>query len=147
MLNNPDAVAPARRRLPLRVVLVDDSAMARSLVRRVLTAAGDISVVAEAGDGGEAVQLAALLRPDVVVLDVQMPTMDAFDSIPRIRARSPHTGVVAISGLDAPAARAYALRVGADAYVTKSSPIAVLLAAVRDAAAARSRRPDQRQPA
>ncbi|MEU6799333.1 response regulator, partial [Nonomuraea wenchangensis] len=68
----------------IRVLVVDDELMVRSWLRMILEAAGDISVVAEAGDGEEAVAEAARCRPDVVLMDVRMPGADGLAAAARI---------------------------------------------------------------
>ena len=70
----------------IRVVLVDDQELVRTGFRLVLGGQPDIEVVGEAGDGAEAIEVAARTRPDVVVMDVRMPRMDGVTATRRIRA-------------------------------------------------------------
>ena len=74
---------------PLRVLLVDDSPSVRAVVRRFLTADASIELVGEAPDGEAAVEAAARLRPDVIVMDLQMPVLDGLVAIERIMAARP----------------------------------------------------------
>ncbi len=81
----------------IRVLLADDSAAFRAVLRAILEKAPEIEVVAEAADGGEAVALTARHRPDVVTMDVRMPGMGGLAAIGEIMARHP-TPVVVVSG-------------------------------------------------
>ena len=74
---------------PLRVLLVDDSPSVRAVVRRFLTADASIELVGEAPDGEAAVEAAARLRPDMIVMDLQMPVLDGLVAIERIMAARP----------------------------------------------------------
>jgi len=117
---------------PLRVLLCDDSALSRRLVRHVLEDAGELEVVGEAADGVEAVELAATLCPDVVVLDLQMPRMTGLEALPRLRQTCPGVRVVVHSS-DPVQTRA-ALRGGASAAIPKGAAADEILGAVTAAA-------------
>src|SRR5260370_11868877 len=90
---------PAATRL-IRVVVADDTADVRKLLRVGLESDGNFEVVAEAADGEEAIAMVAAHRPDAVLLDVAMPVLDGLEAIPHICDRSPRTGIVVISGFD-----------------------------------------------
>ncbi len=81
----------------VRVLVVDDSATVRAVMRRVLAGAGGLEVVGEAADGRQAVDLTLRLRPDVVVMDIDMPVMDGFAATERIMASCPTPIVVVTS--------------------------------------------------
>lgn len=86
--------------MPIRVLLVDDVDDVRRLVRMALRFRGGFEVVAEAGDGAEAVQRAADTQPDVVVLDLGLPSIAGRELLTRIREASPGSKVVVFSGRD-----------------------------------------------
>jgi DNA-binding NarL/FixJ family response regulator len=117
----------------IRVLLADDHTIVREGVRLCLEAMGDIAVVAEAGDGQEAVQLATQLRPDVAVVDLTMPRLNGVEAIRQIKRDLPSTEVVVLSVHDSEAYVVQALRAGAAGYVLKRNAATELAAAIRAA--------------
>lgn len=116
-------IAPVLGR-PVRVLLADDTFTVRFLLRQALEASGAFEVVAEAGDGQEAVDQAILHRPELVLLDLAMPVMDGLQALPRIRAGAPDSVVVVLSGFNAERMEPQAVALGAAGYLEKSgSPI------------------------
>jgi DNA-binding NarL/FixJ family response regulator len=85
---------------PFRVVLADDFEDMRILVRISLERSGRFDVVGEAENGAEAIEAAAQLQPDILILDLSMPVLSGMEALPRIREASPATKVVVLSGLD-----------------------------------------------
>ena len=85
------------RSTPIRVLLVDDHAMVRRGMRDFLSLHDDLEIVGEAADGAAAVDRAAALRPDVVVMDLLMPGVDGIDATARIKAADPDIEIVAIT--------------------------------------------------
>ncbi|MCU1590953.1 MAG: hypothetical protein JWP11_2209 [Frankiales bacterium] len=118
---------PAPRAGALRVMLADDAEDIRLLLRLTLTTGHGFDVVAEAGDGEEAVRLAAQHRPDVILLDLSMPVMDGLQAIPEIRRTSPETRIVILSGFDEARMKPVAMELGADAYLEKGEAMADLV--------------------
>ena len=116
----------------IRVLLADDHTMFRQGLKEMLATGGDIEVVAEASNGGEALALAESTRPDVVILDVEMPVMGAAEVMDRLLEISPR--VVILTMHDNPRLVREFLGRGASGYLSKSASIEGLLTAVRTAA-------------
>jgi DNA-binding NarL/FixJ family response regulator len=105
----------------LRVLVADDVADVRFLVRLTLEQDGRCQVVGEATHGEESVDLAESHRPDLVLLDIAMPVMDGLEAIPKIRAVSPESRILCYSGFE-PEMGARALAACADAFMEKGRP-------------------------
>lgn len=82
---------------PIRLLLIDDSSDLRFLVRAAVDVRGGFEVVGEAGDGAAGVEAARALRPDLVLLDLDMPTMDGFEALPLLRHAAPGAQIVVLS--------------------------------------------------
>jgi DNA-binding NarL/FixJ family response regulator len=119
----------------IRILLADDHAVVRQGFRMILSAHPDLEIVGEAGNGREAVELAATLRPDVVVMDVAMPELNGIEATRRLTADNPHTRVVALSMHKDSVYVREILRAGARGYLLKDSVADDLVAAVRAVAA------------
>jgi DNA-binding NarL/FixJ family response regulator len=116
----------------VRVLIVDDSELVREGLRMALEPAPEIEIAGEAGDGGEAVELARELAPDVVLMDVRMPEVDGIEATRRIVAGSengPHILVLTTFDLDEYVYEA--LRAGASGFLLKDAPEDQLLAGIR----------------
>lgn len=119
----------------IRVLIADDQRLMRDGLRTLLELEGDIAVVGEAGDGAEAVARAVALAPDVVLMDVRMPTLDGIAATRRIKDECPGVRVIILTTFDEDAAVFDGLRAGAVGYLLKAVAGAELAAAVRTAAA------------
>lgn len=115
----------------IRVMLVDDHAVVREGYRRLLELQGDMQVVAEAGDGVQALQAWRAQPVDVAVVDLALPGLGGLELIQRLRQREAACRVLAFSMHRDPVWAAQALRAGALGYVTKSSPPQELVQGVR----------------
>jgi DNA-binding NarL/FixJ family response regulator len=118
----------------IKVLLADDHAMFRQGVREMLSTDEEIEVVGEAEDGRVAVLLTDSLKPDVVLLDVEMPVMGARQSMERMLDVTPSPRVVIVTMHDDPRLVRELIGLGASAYLVKSATIEELHAAVRTAA-------------
>jgi two-component system, NarL family, response regulator NreC len=122
----------------ITIVLADDHEIVRAGLRMLLEAEADFAVVAEAGDVAVAERRVASHRPDVLVLDVNMPQGSSIPAIPRIRDASPGTRIVMLTVQSDPELAREALQAGATGYVLKEAAREELIQAVRLAAAGRT---------
>ncbi|AUG76484.1 LuxR family transcriptional regulator [Kitasatospora sp. MMS16-BH015] len=118
--------------MTVRVVLADDQPLVRAALEMVISATDDVEVVGEAGNGAQAVQLVAELRPDVVVMDIRMPGMDGIEAT---RAVAGETTVLVLTTFDEDEYVYAALRAGAAGFLVKDMALAEILAAIRVVAA------------
>ena len=116
---------------PIRVILADDHAVVRKGIRDFLQEPGDITVVAEAATGDEALALIRQHRPDVAVLDIQMPGRTGLEVTRAVRAEQLPVGVLILTAYDDDPFVMTALQAGANGYVMKSAEPEDLVAAVR----------------
>ncbi len=117
--------------MSLRILIADDHGIVRGGMRLLLERQADMTVVAEATDGVEALELALATRPDVCVLDVSMPRMTGLQAARQIRAHLPGTPVLILSMHDDERYVFEALKAGASGYVLKREVDTALLDAVR----------------
>lgn len=115
----------------IRVLLADDETMIRAGVRAILTTDPGIEVVAEAGDGHEAVELAREHRPDVVLLDIRMPRLDGLGAAEELRGTVPDAAVVMLTTFSEDTYIARALGSGVSGFLLKSGDPRELIAGVR----------------
>jgi len=116
----------------IRILLADDHTLFRQGVRTLLASETDMEVVGEAADGSAAVERAAELKPDVVLLDIGMPGPSSFETTRQIKRNRPETKVLFLSMYDDEDYLLEGMEVGANGYVLKDSPALQLVAAVRD---------------
>ncbi len=121
--------------LMIRVLLVDDQAVVRRALRGRFSLEPDLEVVGEASTGSEALSLAQILKPDVVLMDIQMPEMDGIEATAALCRVIPQSAVVILSIYDDAQTRGRAQAAGAVAFVEKRGATDTLLAAIRLAAA------------
>ena len=114
----------------LRILVVDDHAMVRSRLCSLLRTRPEFEVVSEASDGLQAVEMARALQPDVVVLDISMPSMGGIEAAPQIRQGAPGAQILFVSQHNSLSVVREALSTGACGYVVKSDASADLVEAV-----------------
>jgi DNA-binding NarL/FixJ family response regulator len=115
-----------------RILIVDDVPQVRNDLRTWLSLAGDIEIVGEAGNGQEAIQQAAALQPDVILMDLEMPVMSGYEAARRIKDQFPGCRVVALTVHGYPEARLRAQQAGVDAFIVKGAQLATLVQEILD---------------
>jgi DNA-binding NarL/FixJ family response regulator len=118
----------------IRLLIVEDEDLFAELVKALVAADDRIQIVGRASNGKEGVELATTLRPDVTVMDIEMPLMDGIEATRRIRRADPAARVVIFTGSDQPRDEQRAREAGAAAFVRKAHISALLLDAIRRAA-------------
>ncbi len=115
----------------MRILVVDDSEDMRDLLSILITRGGPrFEVVGEAEDGQQAVEMAARLDPDVVLLDVAMPVMDGLEALPLVLEKAPRAAVIMLSAFPGEVMRQTAVEAGAVGYLVKDRLALTLLSAV-----------------
>jgi DNA-binding NarL/FixJ family response regulator len=114
----------------MRVLVVEDFAPFRQFVTSTLGKAPDLQVIGEVSDGLEAVRKAEELKPDLILLDIGLPTLNGIDAARRIRKLSPESAIVFVSQESSADVMQEALSIGASAYVIKARAAAELLPVV-----------------
>ena len=118
----------------IRVVVADDQALVRGGFRVLVDSADDLAVVGEAADGAEAVELVVREHPDVVLMDIRMPTMDGLEATRRIVASPSATRVLVLTTFDLDEYVYAALKAGASGFLLKDTPPNDLLSGIRTVA-------------
>ena len=122
----------------IQILLADDHNMVRAGIRQLIESAGDMVVIAEAGDGEEAQALIQQHRPDVAVLDIQMPKATGIEVTRWVRANLPEVGVLILTAYNDDPYVMAVLQAGANGYVLKTAGADDLIQAVRDVNEGRS---------
>lgn len=121
----------------ISVAIADDHELVRRGIAALLRAERDLDVVAEAADGAEALRLVEQHRPDVLIVDLEIPELSGLEVIPRVRRSAPRTRVIVLSMHGSESYVAQALRGGASGFVLKSAPSSDVVRAVHQVAAGR----------
>jgi len=121
---------------PIRLLIVDDVARVRQDLHTMLSLAANvdkehsIEIVGEAADGSEAVRLAEFLKPEVILMDLEMPVLDGYEAARQIKTRYPACRVIALTIHDYKAARQRAGQAGIDDFVVKGAALETLMQAI-----------------
>ncbi len=116
---------------PIRVLIADDHALFREGVHAILKAVPDIEIVGEAGTGQEAMTLASELKPNVILMDIQMPDLNGVEATQRILKTQPDMGIIIVTMLEDDDSLFSAMRAGARGYVLKGADKAEMLKSIR----------------
>lgn len=117
----------------IRILIADDQALFREALRTLISLQPDLEVVGEAANGEEALRATELLRPDVVLMDLQMPVLDGVAATRRLHAEKPDCRIIALTTFDDDEYVFDCLRSGAVGYLLKDAPSENLFAAIRAA--------------
>jgi DNA-binding NarL/FixJ family response regulator len=115
----------------IKILLVDDDPNIRRGVRMNLALEPDFSVVGEAGNGWEALRLARELQPDVVVMDIRLPSLDGLSAAERLHKSQPQCAVIILTLYDEPSNRERAQQIGVAAFIPKQKTDGELANAIR----------------
>ena len=110
----------------IRILLVDDVEQARRDLGTALNLFDNLEIIGEAGNGLEAIYLAQSLGPDVILMDLEMPVMDGYESTQQIKSLRP-CKIIALTVHDYESARAKAKRSGVDAFLVKGTPVTTIV--------------------
>ena len=130
---------PPTQPTPVQVLIADDHRLFAEALQAILAADERVEVVGTASDGGEAVELALRLRPDVVLMDVSMPVLDGFEATREIRAGGDDVRVLMLTGSNSRADVQRSREAGAAGYVTKDRIASELVEAIVEVARRRLR--------
>ncbi len=122
----------------IKVLIADDQRLMREGLATLLALTSDIDIVAQAGDGAEAIELAQAHRPDVILMDIQMPRVNGVEATRTIRALLPATQIIILTTFDDDEYLLAGLRAGACGYLLKDMPSEQLAQAIRSAAKGQS---------
>ena len=121
---------PSAKSKPVRVLIADDHRLFAEALEAILTSDERIAVVGQASDGGEVVELAQTLHPDVVLMDVSMPVLDGFEATREIRSATDEVSVLMLTGSNSRADVDRSRAAGASGYITKDRIASELVEAI-----------------
>jgi len=119
---------------PIRVLIADDHALFREGVLAILKSVPDVEIIGEAGTGQEALTLASKLKPDIILMDIQMPDLNGVEATQHILEVQPDVGIIIVTMLEDDDSLFSAMRAGARGYVLKGADKAEMLKSIRSVA-------------
>jgi len=134
----PKSSSKSKSKTKIRILLADDHHIVRAGIRQIIESARDMQVIAEAGDGDEAQSLIRKHKPDVAVLDIQMPKASGIEVTRWVRSHLPEVGILILTAYDDDPYVMAVLQAGANGYVLKTAKTDELIQAVRDVNEGRS---------
>ena len=129
-MNQDHPISQPDNRL-IRVLIVDDMPRVRQELRLLLQLSDEVEIVGEAGDGQEAIQKVVLLRPDVVIMDLEMPVLDGLQATRQIKQLKCAIRIVILTVHSESEDLNRARSAGADAFISKGSPYSALIESIR----------------
>ena len=123
---------PANASAKIKILIVDDKAHVRQGLQTVLELSEGFEIVGEACNGLEAIRAAELLKPEVVLMDLEMPVLGGLEATRRIKEQHPEIGVVILTIHGTDEIRELAVMAGSDAFIEKEAPTEYLMAAIRE---------------
>lgn len=126
--------APSNQSDPVTVLVIDDTPEIRLLLSKWIERLDGFHLVGDVGDGRSGIDAARLYQPRIVLLDLAMPVMDGLEALPLIRAASPHSRVIVLSGFEKSRMSAATMERGAAAYIQKGTPLTELARVLADVA-------------
>ena len=115
-----------------RILIVDDIPQVREDLRTLLTLIGDIEIVGVAVNGLDGVRQADALRPEAVLMDLEMPVLDGYEATQQIKTLDPNCRIIALTIHDEEEARQKAAQAGVDAFIVKGAPVETLVRAISE---------------
>jgi len=115
------------------ILICDDNAALRGLLRAVIDTGLGMQVVGEAADGNEAIAEAARLKPDVILLDLAMPNLSGLDALPEVHRIAPNAQIIVFSGFDSAAVADEVIALGAASYLEKGASPETIVATIAEA--------------
>lgn len=115
----------------IKVLVVDDHDLVRMGISRMLSDSPDIEVIGEADNGETAIHLAKAIKPDVILLDVNMPTIGGLEVTKRLLQTDKHTKILAVSSLASQPYPSMLIKAGVSGYITKGTPFAEMIKAIK----------------
>jgi len=111
----------------LRVLIVDDMEQVRQDLRMLLDLSGDVEIIGEAANGLEAIHQAEVLKPEVILMDLEMPVLNGYEAAKNIKSQQPTCRIIALTVHDYALARQKAFQAGIDAFSIKGEPVDILI--------------------
>jgi DNA-binding NarL/FixJ family response regulator len=118
-------------REPIKVIIADDHVLYRAGVKTALSAKKDVKVIAEADNGMHLLNMLKMIKPDVILLDIQMPIMDGIGALPEIKKLYPDVKVIMLTMMDDHSMITKLMEIGANSYLTKTSDSEIIYEAIK----------------
>ena len=133
LINRKTATMPAKadEKQVINVIIADDHVLYRAGVKTALSSKKDIKVIAEADNGQHLLMLMKVYKPDVILLDIQMPLMDGIQTLPEIKKLYPHVRIIMLTMMDDHSMITKLMELGANSYLTKTSDSEIIYEAIR----------------